>query len=133
MKRKFVLGTAHRACDPTALVAALARAGFGAARAADVRRWGGGKTNFALYYASEKAPIFVELAELTPDRDLCQGEWELAELLVRERARLLSLRSFAEDRFYENADPAAVDVVVAFLTEENEGFAMQAPESEAAS
>src|SRR5437899_112054 len=119
MNHHLILGTAFYTHEPEPFVAALRRAGCSATQADEVRRSGQRDVTFALHYAPERAPMFVDISDLTDERDVNTSEWETAEEIVSDPAVLQSLRCSIDVRHYRNANPAAVQAVLDFLYAEN--------------
>ena len=119
MKKHYLLGPKYATLSPEAVQAALGLVGFTATRVSEVRLWGTGNLAFALYYQPERAPLFVDLTELTPDRDEAMSAWEMAEELTKDPIILDQVRCLIEVRHYEDADPTAVEAVLAFLRADN--------------
>jgi hypothetical protein len=116
MQHWSVFGTAGSPPEPDQVVNAVRQAGFPAARAAEVSGHPGSSITFALHYAPERAPLFVELEWLArKEFDRNTSTWETAEKWISEPATLESIRCSADVRHHPNADPAAVKAAVDFL------------------
>ena len=115
MVRHFIVGSAHPPVEAPPLLAALGRAGFPDARAADQVRSGRADVHLAIYYDPARPPVFVRATELSDDRSVATSAWEMVEELLRDPVRRRLARSLVEVRHYEGADPAAVEALASFL------------------